>query len=208
VNGDARTDRMRPGQPRLSDKNRFARPPEVKHAGEISSEKRGERLGAYLTAERCRLPIGESRSGRQIDPKPDRNSISRSFEEDAGELAAEEHHIVGPFQHQRPPGNGDIDCLYQCETGGERQARRGRIVRAQLNERATVKIPWRGNPCPALTPSARLLLESDQPISLDAVRIGDEIGVGRTDPLDDADAAQKIDPAALSVIAPSGPIRR
>jgi shikimate kinase len=37
---------------------------------------------------------------------------------------------------------------------------------------------------------------SDQPVAFDGVRRSQQVGVGRAGALDDADAAQKIDPAA------------
>jgi hypothetical protein len=42
-------------------------------------------------------------------------------------------------------------------------------------------------------------MQRDQPIAFDGTVIGDEVGVGRASSLDDTDARQKRDPAALSV---------
>jgi hypothetical protein len=85
---------------------------------------------------------------------------------------------------------------------------RWRIAALQLNQGAAVEISRRGNPRPSLAPPASLLFERDQPIAFDRAWLGNDVGVGRAGPLDDADAAQKIDPAALLVIAPSGPISK
>jgi hypothetical protein len=40
------------------------------------------------------------------------------------------------------------------------------------------------------------LFERDQPIAFASAVVGNQVGVGRAGPLDDADAAQKSDPAA------------
>ena len=63
-------------------------------------------------------------------------------------------------------------------------------------------------PVPPLATLARLLFKRNQPVALDGAVVGQEIGIGRAGPLDDADAAQKRLPAALSVKRPSGPIKR
>jgi len=52
------------------------------------------------------------------------------------------------------------------------------------------------------------LLERDQPIAFDGARVGNQVGVGRAGLLDDADTAQKSDPAARSLSPPSAPISK
>ena len=63
-------------------------------------------------------------------------------------------------------------------------------------------------PAQTLSLAAGLLRKRDQPIALDGCGIGHDVGVGRTGPLDDPDAGQNRDPAALSVRAPKGPISK
>jgi hypothetical protein len=52
----------------------------------------------------------------------------------------------------------------------------------------------------ALTALPGVLREGNQPVALDDGRIGQQVGIGRAGALDDSDSAQKIDPAARSVI--------
>jgi hypothetical protein len=42
-------------------------------------------------------------------------------------------------------------------------------------------------------------MQRDQPIAFDSTVVGYEVGIGRASALDDTDARQKRDPAALSV---------
>jgi hypothetical protein len=53
-----------------------------------------------------------------------------------------------------------------------------------------------------------MLIKRHQPLALDRLQIGNQIGVGRSGPVDDSDTAQKRLPAARSAREPSGPIRR
>ena len=71
-----------------------------------------------------------------------------------------------------------------------------------------MEIAPRRHPFPALASPARLLFERDQPVAFPRGAVDNEVGVGRAGPLDDTGAAQKSDPAARSVSALSGAIRR
>lgn len=84
----------------------------------------------------------------------------------------------------------------------------GRVAARKLDKRASVEIARPAEPLSALPAPARALFESDQPVPLGRGTIGKEVRVGRAGALDDPDSAQKSAPAALSVTAPSGPIRR
>jgi hypothetical protein len=77
-----------------------------------------------------------------------------------------------------------------------------------MNHRAAGVIPLGCNPAATLTTPARVLRKRDQPVAFDGFGIREKVGVGRVGSLDDSNAAQKIDPAALSLIACSGPISR
>ncbi len=103
---------------------------------------------------------------------------------------------------------GDVDGFDERETGGEREGRRGGILLAQIDEGAAVEIPRRRYPAAALPSPSCGLIERDQPVAFDCLFVRDQVGVGRAGALDDADARQKIDPAALSVSVCKGWIRR
>lgn len=60
----------------------------------------------------------------------------------------------------------------------------------------------------SLAAPARELFERDQPVAFGGIRIGNEVCIGRAGTLDDANAAQKSDPAARSLSVLSGPISR
>ena len=77
-----------------------------------------------------------------------------------------------------------------------------------MNHRAAEVIALSCNPAATLTAPARILSKRDQPVAFDGFGIGKKVGVGRVGALDNSDAAQKIDPAALSLIACSGPISK
>lgn len=53
-----------------------------------------------------------------------------------------------------------------------------------------------------------LLAQCDQPIGFDGRRVGKQCEISRSQLLDDPDATQKSDPAALFVSSPSGPISK
>lgn len=85
---------------------------------------------------------------------------------------------------------------------------RRRIILAEIDKSAAVKIACRGYPGPALPSLARVLVERDEPVALYAFGQGHQVGVGRAGPLDDPDPGQNRLPAALSVSDPSGLINR
>lgn len=78
----------------------------------------------------------------------------------------------------------------------------------QLDQRAAVEIPLSGDPFAALPAPAGSLFQSNQPVTLNGARVAKQIGVSRAGSLDDADSAQKSDPAARSVNVPRTPISR
>ena len=78
----------------------------------------------------------------------------------------------------------------------------------ELNQRAAEEIAGFADPLPALSSTARILLKRYEPIAFARFAIGQKVGVGRARAIDDADSAQKIDPAARSVMPFSGPISR
>jgi hypothetical protein len=154
------------------------------------------------------LAISQFRSSCEIDAKSHSNAVAAALEQDAGELFSEQHDVIGPFEHERLRGDCNVDGFDQRKPGGEGQARRGRVARAQLDQSASEKIPFGRDPGAALSSPARFLLERDQPVAFDQAFVGKNVGVGRAGALDDADSAQNKDPAARSVIAPIGPISR
>jgi hypothetical protein len=83
-----------------------------------------------------------------------------------------------------------------------------RISGAECDDRASIEVSDRRHPLAALPPATGNLFERDQPVAFDGSRVGNQVGIGRTGALDDADAAQNSDPAAWSVSELSGPMRR
>lgn len=83
-----------------------------------------------------------------------------------------------------------------------------RIIRAQTNERAAIKIAFCGYPGASLAAPARKLFERYQPITFNGSRISNQVGIGRTGLFDDPDTGQKRLPAAWSVSEPKGPMSR
>jgi hypothetical protein len=102
----------------------------------------------------------------------------------------------------------DVDGLDQREAGNERKRLWRRIARAQLHKRAAVEVAIDRDPASALAAPPRLLVQRDEPVAFDGALFRNQVGIGRAGALDDPDARQKIDPAALSVKDPSGPISR
>ena len=81
--------------------------------------------------------------------------------------------VVGPFEQQRLARDGDVDRFGEREAGRERERLRSRIGGAQLDDRAAIEIAGDRHPGPALPTPARLLVERDQPVAFDRVRVGD-----------------------------------
>jgi hypothetical protein len=77
-----------------------------------------------------------------------------------------------------------------------------------LHQRAPEEIAAPRHPLTALPALSGILVQRDEPIAFNGVVIGCNVGVGRAGPLNDPDTAQKIDPAAMSLSVPSGPISR
>jgi hypothetical protein len=90
----------------------------------------------------------------------------------------------------------DIDRLNESEPRSEGKGRCRRIFAAQPDQRASVEIAGCGDPVAALPSPPGPLLERNEPLTLDSIGVSEEIGIGRAGLLDDADAAQKSDPAA------------
>jgi hypothetical protein len=102
----------------------------------------------------------------------------------------------------------DVGRFDQRKACCERERLRRWVTGSKLNKRASVEIARNGNPGPTLTPPACLLVEGHEPIAFHTICIGNQIGVGRTGLLDDADAGQKRLPAARSVSVPSESMSR
>ena len=161
-----------------------------------------------LPAKVSSLPVGQSRRFGEVHSESHCNAVAVSLEQDPAELLALEHQVVRPFKHQRLRGHRDVYRFDERQPRGYRQALRGRIAGGELDEGASEEIAGRGDPMAALPALSRLLVERDQPVALAEGLIGYRVGIGRAGALDDPDAAQKSAPAALSVIAPNGPISR
>ena len=201
-------DCMGAGQPRLRKHGRIRVAPCFQQLRETPGEQGRESLRKHLLTKECGRAIRQSGCCREIDAEAHGNPVPVALQQGTGELSAVQHDVVRPFQHQRLPGSRDIDGLDQGKSGNERERLCRRIIISKLNERAAVEIAFRREPAPALTSATRLLIERDEPIAFDRASFGNQVGIGRAGALDDADAGQNRLPAALSVSAPKGPMRR
>lgn len=201
-------DSMGASQPRLRKERRLAAPPESEQPIEAFRENWSEFVRRDLRRKRRAWPIRQIGRRGEINPKADDHAVAAALQQDSGELFAQQKQVVGPFQHQRLARHGEVDRFDQRKTGRERQGLRLRIVGAEVDDRASVEIAARRNPAAPLPSLPRLLLERDQPFALARRRIGDQVGVRRSGALDEADSGQNRVPAARSLSAPSGPMRR
>ena len=199
---------MRAREPGPREHSRLALPPKFQHPRETASKQRREGFRSDLAGQGCPFAVGQYRRARQIDAESDCNPLAVAFKQNPRELLASEHRVVGPFQHQRLTGRGDVYGLDEGQSCGKRQRLCRRIASAQLDQRAAEEIARSRNPGAALASPACLLLERNQPATLNGIRIGEQVDVGRTGALDDIDTAQNRLPAALSVKALSGPISK
>jgi hypothetical protein len=103
---------------------------------------------------------------------------------------------------------GDLDRFDQCQPGDEGERRRRGIRFTRPDQGRAEEIAFQSLPRPSLAAAPGILAKRDQPVAFDRQRVAEQRAIGRADLLDDADAAQKSDPAALSAIVPSGPISR
>ena len=154
------------------------------------------------------MTVGELGSCRKVEPEPNDDTIAISLQQDTCDFFPEQEKVVRPLEHHRLRGHRKINRLGQRQPGGERQALGWRIGGPKPDERASMEIAGSGNPRPALTSLPGMLIKRHQPLALDRLQIGNQIGVGRSGPVDDSDTAQKRLPAARSAREPSGPIRR
>ena len=155
------------------------------------------------------MAVGQLRRGGEIDPEADDDPVAAALEQDARELLAGEHQIVGPFEHQRlrrAPRTSTASI--SARPAASDRVCGGRIVRPQPDQGAAEEIALRRHPFRPCRPLPASCCQRDQPVAFDRVWIGKQVGIGRAGALDDPDAAQNSDPAARSVSAPSGPISR
>ena len=143
--------------------------------------------GETFAERRRRLPSGSSGATAKIDAKTRRRRGRRSAR--AGFRRAfvpSSMQVVGPFEHERLAGRGDVNALRSAP------ARRPAKASAPADRRAPIstsvlpkKLPVRGNPAPSLPSPARILLERDQPVAFDGGFVGNQVGIGRAGALDD-----------------------
>lgn len=178
---------------------------EPRHA---SGKQRGKDLWRYAAAQRRAWSVGQVGRRIEVHAEADHNAVAAPFEQDPGKLLAVKKQVVRPFEHQRLPGDGDVDGFDQRQAGRQRQRLWLRVAWLELDDRASVEIAERRKPFASLPPPARLLLERDKPVALTGCLIGDKVSVGRAGALDETDASQKSVPAARSVSVPRGPISK
>lgn len=208
MNAEARSVRMRAREPCLGQERRLARAPLRQQPREASCKQRCKGLGSDDPSEVRSLPVSQSRRSREVHAEADYDPVTAALEQDSSDFPTHQHRVVWPFEHERLRRHCGVDGLNERESGRERQALRGRVAGPQLDQGAAEKVARCGDPFAALPPPAGVLVERDEPVALVQRLIGNDVGVGRTGPLDNPDTAQNKDPAARSLIAPSGPMRR
>ena len=144
---------------------------------------------------RSRLAVARpSICGRdgEIDPEASDDAIPCPFEQDAGELGVTSMQVVGPFELEVAARRGGIDRFDQRQPGGERERRRAadRLAAARIRV-DPAKLPSRdchSRPC---RPFPDDLPQRDQPVALNRVRIGEQVGIGRASLLDECGFGSK-----------------
>ena len=190
----------------------LGRAPAASSRAKLAGEQRREGLrrdaGAGSSAAVLR-PVDRRRAG-EIDPEAGDHPVARPFEQDAGELGAAEHQVVGPFERQRarrarrrrPLRSAPARRPAPAPARADRRRAAG-PGSSQRNCRRAIPMPGPGGPRP---PSWR---QRDQPVAFD--RAGDRrAGRALVEPVRSTMRMRlrTATPAALSVSAPSGPISR
>lgn len=154
------------------------------------------------------MAVCQRRRSGQVHSKTDDHAAFAPFQEYAGQLGVAQQKVVRPFQHERLTWEASVDRFDEAQPRDERERLRRRIATSDLYESAAEEITGLTDPLASLAASARGLGQGNEPVPFYGTWIGKQVGVGRAGTLDDPDAAQKIDPAARSVIALRGPISR
>lgn len=196
MNRKRRAQGVRTREPRLSHQCRFAPAPKIEKPCKTSGQQGGEGGRRDLSFKARAFSIGQLRYAAEIDPESDGHPVPAPLEENSGELLPAQHYVIGPFQHHRQSRSRNVDGFDQRQARSERQALRRRVSRAKADERASEKIAFRRHPGAALAAPACELVQRDEPVGLNGLRVSEEIGVGRAGFVDDADAGQKRLPAA------------
>jgi hypothetical protein len=90
------------------------------------------------------------------DAHDDHSAAARqvlTLDQDAGDLAAVEQQVVGPFEREPRGRNVARRGVEQYDAGEQRQRLCGRILRCQPDEAADVEVSWGRRPRPALAPA-------------------------------------------------------
>lgn len=161
-----------------------------------------------MALQRRSLAALNLRSTRKIDAESRDDPVSRSLQQDPGQLGIAQHQVIRPFEDKGCAGRLDPDGLDQRQSGHQRQCRRRRIGRAKLDQSRAAEVAVYRLPRPAMPALAAFLPERDQPIAFDRLIVRQQGTVRRPQPVDDADSGQNRLPAALPVNSPSGPINR
>ncbi len=208
MDGHSRSGQMRPSLPCENQAEALARAPKIKESCKASCKQWCECLRLELATKSGGGAVRQVGRGCKVDAEADNDAIIASLEQDSGKLLSRKQQVVGPFQHQCLAWNRSVQRLDEREASGKRECLSRRIIVAQVDEDTAVEIAVGRDPVPALAALACCLLERDEPVSFDGIRIGKQVGIGRAGALDDPDSAQKSDPAARSVSELNGPIKR
>jgi hypothetical protein len=130
----------------------------------------------------------------KVHAEAQHDDVIPPLEQDAGELAAIEQQIIGPFDRQPRRRRELAGRIVQRDGGEQRQCLGGRVSAPQADEAADVQIAGCRGPIPALPAPPRGLALGAQPQPL-GLAGGGALGngvVGRAD-LREADVADRRD---------------
>lgn len=153
--------------------------------------------GAGEIAQAGHRPLDEIGPRCEVDAEADDHRLPFPLEQYAGHLGPVGEQIVGPFE--RKTGRERRGGFVESDRGDQSEGLRRRIAGARPDERAGVKIAFRGLPDPALAALAADLAAGAEPFAFGraGAREGGDIVVGGARLGDEPD--QKIADAAASV---------
>ena len=129
--------------------------------------------GAIRPGQRRGIRGRAGRALSEIDAEADHDPVAAALEQDAGQLPAEQQHVVRPFEHQRLAGDGNVDRFDQGEPGGERERLRrrvaGREARPACCRRNCRRATTHSRPC---RPLPACCFERDQPVAFARRSVG------------------------------------
>ena len=198
----ARADRMRAREPGAGEAVGIAAAPQGEQAREAGGEQGREGLRA--TARRSATPRpGPSDRGAvaRLTPNPTTTRSPLRSSRMPASFALPSSRSFGHLSISGWPGTATSTASISASPAASDSVGAGGIARLQLDQRAAEEIAGFADPRRALAAPARRPAPARPASRLRRRRRRQAVGVGRAGALDDADAAQKSDPAARSVSA-------